>query len=85
MFGRATIRLGIGPHSSLVFSFIAKPQRQTHFGLLMVFREETIIVTSSYPEPRQPILLQTSRCRSPSNSVRISVDSDSGKSISCTV
>jgi len=70
----------------LVFSFIAKPQRQRRiFGLRMVFGEETIIVTSSYPAPRQPILLQTSRCRSPSNSVRISLDSDSGKSISCTV
>jgi len=39
----------------------------------------------AYPPPRQPILLETSRCSSPSSSVRISLDSDSGRSISCTV
>ena len=40
---------------------------------------------AAYPAPRQPVRLQTSRCRRPSSSVRISFDNESGKSISCTV
>jgi len=36
-----------------------------------------------HPVPRQPILLQTSRCSRPSSNVRISLDKLSGRSISC--